>query len=143
MSRMLASVQKVVSLSPIPGADKIEVARILGWDVVVKKGQFKVGDCGVYIEIDSIVPPTAPFEFLKERKYRVRIIKLRGQVSCGLFMPFDELGVKHYTEGRDLTALLGILKYEPDPENEQKMYKSKPKNWQLKKFNAAKKKSNT
>lgn len=129
MSRMLASVQKVVSLSPIPGADKIEVARILGWDVVVKKGQFKVGDCGVYIEIDSIVPPTAPFEFLKERKYRVRTIKLRGQVSQGLFMPFDELGVRHYTEGRDLTALLGIEKYEPDPDNEQKMYKSKPKNW--------------
>lgn len=106
MSRMLASVQKVVSLSPIPGADKIEVARILGWDVVVKKGQFKEGDCGVYIEIDSIVPPKPEFEFLKERKYRVRTIKLKGQVSCGVFLPISDL----FLLSEDQSYIMGLKK---------------------------------
>ena len=91
MARMLASVQKVIGILPIEGADKIEVVKILGWNVVVHKGQFKQGDLGVYIEIDSIVPALPAFEFMKERKYRVRTIKLRGQISSGLFIPLEDL----------------------------------------------------
>jgi len=115
MDRQMASIQKCVALSPIDGADKIEKATILGWECVVKKGEFNVGDLGVYIEIDSIVPNTPAFEFLKERKFRVRTIKLRGQVSQGLFMPisaFPEL--KHVTEGQDVSKKLGVTKYDPE-----------------------------
>ena len=60
--RKLASVQRIKDLQPIPGADKIEVATVLGWQVVVKKGDFSVGDLVYFFEIDSWVPNTiAPF----------------------------------------------------------------------------------
>ena len=74
--RKLASIQKIVDISPIEGADSIEVAQILGWKVVVKKGEFKIGDLVVYCEIDSILPEKPEFEFLRDRKFRIRTIKL-------------------------------------------------------------------
>jgi hypothetical protein len=114
MGRMLASVQRCIGIHPIQGADKIEVAQVLGWECVVKKGTFKVGDLGVYFEIDSILPPITPFEFMRERKFRVKTVKLRGQVSQGLFMSFDDLGIKKCAEGYDLTYALGVEKWEPE-----------------------------
>lgn len=63
--RSLASIQRIHDIVPIEGADKIELAKVLGWQVVVKKDQFKVGDLCCYIEIDSIVPQTPIFEFMK------------------------------------------------------------------------------
>ena len=80
MSRKLASIQKVVSVGPIKDAEKIEKVTVLGWELVAKKGEFKPGDLVVYIEIDSILPEKPEFEFMRERKFRVRTIKLRGQV---------------------------------------------------------------
>ena len=89
--RKLASVQVVKSLTPIPGADRIEVAEILGWDVVVQKGLHKVGDAVVYFEIDSILPEGEEWsEFMRDRKFRVRTIKLREQISQGLGLPVDD-----------------------------------------------------
>ena len=46
--RKLASIQKIKSLEPIPEADAIEKATVLGWQLVVKKGEFKTGDLVVY-----------------------------------------------------------------------------------------------
>lgn len=123
--RNLATIQIIKALTPIPGADKIEVATILGWQVVVKKGEFKVGDLCVYIEIDSIVPELKVFEFLRERKYRVRTIKLRGQVSQGLAMPRYSVlsaSVKCSQVGQDVTDILGIKKYDPQAEVEAKLF---------------------
>ena len=120
--RKLASIQKIKSLTPIPSADRIELARVLGWKCVVKKGEFKVGDKCVYIEIDSIPPSDNPvFDFLKHsngKMDRVKTIKLRGQVSQGLAMPvnlFD--GLEKYNVGDDVTKVLGIKKWEPDERN--------------------------
>jgi RNA ligase (TIGR02306 family) len=88
----LATLQLCSDIQPIEGADKIEVATILGWKCVVKKGEFKIGDPGVFIEIDSIVPMRPEFEFLRPRHFRVSTIKLRKQISQGLFMPLTILG---------------------------------------------------
>ena len=119
--RNLATIQEVIDLQPIEGADQIERATVLGWHVVVKKGEFKVGDRAVYIEIDSIVPDRPEFEFLRDRKFRVRTIKLRGQVSQGILFPLSILPPKSpgYV-GADVTALLGITKYDPQAEQEEK-----------------------
>lgn len=129
MARNLASIQKVITLTPIPNADKIEVATILGWNCVVKKGEFNVGDWGVYFEIDSIVPSIPVFEFMKERKYRVRTIKLRGAVSQGLFLPLSSFPeIKKPKEGQDVTELLKVEKWEP-PEDGPMFTAPKPKSW--------------
>jgi len=40
--RKLASIQNILEINPIPKADAIEVAKVLGWEIVVKKGEFQV-----------------------------------------------------------------------------------------------------
>lgn len=121
--RELATVQRIANLSPIIGADSIECATILGWKCVVKKGEFKEGDSCVYIEIDSILPDKPEFEFMRSRKFRVRTIKLRGQISQGLALPISILPVAQYEEGRDVTDLVGVKKYDPEAEKEARVAK--------------------
>lgn len=116
MARKLATIQKIKELNPILGADKIEVASVLGWKCVVEKGKFKVGDWCIYCEIDSIMPSWNPdYEFLKDRHYRVRTIRLRGQISQGLVLPITTIRGLPETlkEGEDVTEILGIEQYIP------------------------------
>ena len=110
--RALAHVEQIVDIQPIPDADNIEVATVLGWKVVIaKKDNFSVGDKIVYIEIDSKVPEKPEFEFLRDRKFRVRTIRLRGQYSQGLIMPLSILSGKNYEVGQDVTKELGVTYY--------------------------------
>ena len=120
MTRKLAHIEYITDIQPIPKADLIAVATVLGWKVVVKKGEFKVGDKVVYVEVDSIMPALPQYEFLKERKYRIRTIKLKGQVSQGLVLPLSSLpeGWKKLSIGQDVTDALSIVKYDPQAEDE-------------------------
>lgn len=111
--RKLASIQKIRLLEPIEGADAIEKAHVLGWQLVVKKGEFKVDDLCVYCEIDSIMPDKPEFAFLKPRKMRIKTVRLRGQVSQGICFPLSVLPEgTPITEGLDVTKILGVTKYE-------------------------------
>lgn len=149
--RMLAHVEQIVDIQPIPDADKIEVATVLGWKVVIAKSDnFKVGDKVVYIEIDSKVPEKPEFEFLRDRKFRVRTIRLRGQYSQGLILPLSILSGPNYDVGADVTKELGITYYIPEdnirkadkvPKSEkyrsmaarhQNMFKKQPFRWLMK-----------
>lgn len=121
----LASVQKILKLSEILGADQIEVADVLGWKCVVKKGEYKEGDLICYIQIDVVVPETEQFEFLRERKFRVRTIKLRKQISQGLVIPLPK---GSFVEGEDITDLIGVKKYTKEQELVEDRPK-KPKIW--------------
>lgn len=112
--RKLASIQRILSLKPIEGADKIEVATCLGWHVVVQKGLYKVGDPVIYVEVDSILPEKPEFEFMRPRHFKVKTIKLRGQVSQGMVFPLSFLNGETYPINYDVTDILGITKYEPE-----------------------------
>jgi RNA ligase (TIGR02306 family) len=123
--RKLATIQRVKDIRPIDGADAIELVFIHGWQVVSKKGEHKVGDLVVYLEIDSFLPIREEFEFLRKSSYkkmgelegfRLRTIKLRGQLSQGLVLPLSALDGKDemvLEEGVDVSDVLGIFKYEP------------------------------
>lgn len=112
--RNLASIQKINRIEPIQNADSIEKVTVLGWELVTKKGEFKVGDLCVYCEIDSILPDKPEFEFLRERKFRIKTIKLRGQISQGICFPITILPEKtKISEGIDVTEILGVKKWEP------------------------------
>ena len=120
--RKLASVRKISNIKPIKDADAIECAQIDGWDVVVKKGEFSVGDSVVYFEIDSWIPNSiAPFlskgqepkEYEGVKGERLRTVRLRGQLSQGLILPLCEFDLLEYPVGTDLTDILNIKKYEP------------------------------
>lgn len=123
MKRKLVSIQKVLEVSPIEGADRIEKITINGWTCVSKKGEFKKGDLCVYFEIDSFLPlEDHRYEFLaktsKKKMYdkegiRLRTIKFRGVLSQGLALPislFPE--IKDLEIGKDVTELLNVIKYE-------------------------------
>jgi len=70
MERKLVSLRQVKEIRPIEGADRIEVAVVDGWNVVVPKGSFKPGDLAVYFEIDSFLPIKSQYEFLRKSSYR-------------------------------------------------------------------------
>lgn len=136
--RKLASIQKITALNPIEGADKIEVADILGWKVVVEKGKFEIGQDVVYFEIDSVLPKKPQFEHMAKYNYRVRTIKLRGQISQGLCMKISEalgtiwdLNIGNGV-GADVTNIIGVTKYEPNPDNttnNKNVFEASKKKW--------------
>lgn len=132
--RKLASIAEITYIKPIEGADAIECAIVNGgWPVVVKKGEYQVGDVAIYLEIDSWVShELAPFlskgqeprEYNGVKGERLRTVKLRGQISQGLLIPvtaqfiISKLGAgpgAKFTDyiGRDVTEILGIQKWEP------------------------------
>lgn len=129
MERKLATIRSIGQISPILGADKIELATVDGWNVVVGKDVgYKVGDLVIYCEIDSFLPIREEFEFLRKSSYkkmvgkegfRLKTIKLRGQISQGLILPISVLNPPNTNmyvtpfEGLDVTEILGIIKYEP------------------------------
>jgi RNA ligase (TIGR02306 family) len=89
--RKLASIQRIKALEPIEGADAIMKATVLGWQLVVKKDEFKVGELCVYCEIDCIMPDKPAFEFLKSRGIRVRTICVRCIFYIGICFVFSIL----------------------------------------------------
>ena len=116
--RKLASIQKIWDITPIEGADRIELAHVEGWQSVVNKGIFKPMDNCVYFEIDSFLPIRPEFEFLRNSSYKkndimgegfkLRTIKMRGEISQGLCLPisaFAELKDKNLEVGTDVTEL--------------------------------------
>lgn len=126
--RKLASVQKIESTMPIKGKDRIELVQVLGWQVIVRKNEnFKVGDLVVYVEIDSIMPHKPEFEFLEDKKYRIKTMRMAGVISQGIVFPLSILPSKKWEIGDDVTEVIGIEKYEPDNSNKQIQKKGSPK----------------
>lgn len=132
MERKLVSIQKILNLKPIDGADRIEQATVLGWNMVVKKGEFKEGDLCIFFEIDSILPDGPEWsEFMRSRNFRVKTAKFKGVLAQGLALPLSILAHDHekfgdidprgtLQIGDDVTILLGVIKYEPPmPENQE------------------------
>ena len=130
MKRKLASVRKVKELRPIKGADLIELVIVDGWQCVTKKGEFKVGDLGIYFEIDSFLPIEPEFEFLEKSckkkmgnkvGLRLKTIRLRGELSQGLMLPYKSIkrffiesdSEQAFKLGMDVTDILSVKKYEP------------------------------
>lgn len=126
--RDLATIQKIKSLNPIPNADKIVVAKVLGWDVVVGKNDFKVGDWALFVEIDSILPDHPLFESFKNSKgkmQRIRTVRKKGQISQGIAFPMSVLQqlcvekvgpgktMLPLKEGYDVSDIVGVTQYEP------------------------------
>lgn len=141
--RKLASIRTIKEIKPIKGADRIVCAVVDGWELVTQKSNdLKVGDFVVYFEIDSLLPQVEQFEFLHpyyvtEKNsingagFRLKTIRLRGQVSQGLIIPVEKGEVfdlvdgiwyafnvpseGHITpifDGMDLTDRMGVKKYE-------------------------------
>lgn len=123
MERQLATVRIISDILPIENADFIELAKIDGWQCVVKKGEFKVGDKCIYFEIDSLLPVIEQFSFLPKSSiktmdngnvgYRIKTIRLKKELSQGLALSLNLFDIDSNIEVEtDLTEQLNINKYE-------------------------------
>ena len=92
--RKLVHIEKIVNLQPISGYDRVEYATVLGWKVVVRKGEFQVGDYCCYFEIDSKLPEAEWSEFLRPKHFKVKTQKMCKVISQGLALPLDTFAEK-------------------------------------------------
>ena len=97
--RELAYVVHIDNIIPIEGADRVEQAIVGGWHIMVRKGQFQIGDLAIYFEIDSKLPEKPEFEFLAAKHYKVKTQKyFKGTViSQGLLMSAEDFGWENTT----------------------------------------------
>ncbi|MDR2424697.1 MAG: hypothetical protein LBD59_08240 [Prevotellaceae bacterium] len=120
--RSLVSIRRVKAIMPIADSDFLEAAQVMGWQCVVKKGTFKPNDLGVYFEVDSFLPENERYEFLRAssfrdnvdngKGFRIRTMKMRGQLSQGLLLPFSDFPeLAAFNEGDDVTEQLGVKKW--------------------------------
>lgn len=131
--RKLVTIRNINQILPHPNADRLAIAVIDGWKVVVGKDEFKADQAVVYFEIDSLLPIEEEFEFLRKyafvkkawleslvpngEGFRIRTIRLRGQISQGLVIPIpDHLNKYMYDSGEvelDLDTYFNVVKYDP------------------------------
>lgn len=129
--RKLATIQRVKNVVPIyhPADGTLTSLDLIlfediAWQCVAKRDEFAPGDLAIYIEISSIVPELPVFEFLRSKKFKVKTVRLCGQLSQGLALPItilDEFGVDlffimHLESGQDVSEVLGVTRYEPPVE---------------------------
>jgi len=108
----LASIQIIPDIRPIEGADRIEAATVLGYQTVIRKGEFRPGDCCVWHEPDTVAAEKPEYEFLRKQGFRLKVSRFKGQVSQGLALPLAILPATNYAVGDDVTEVTGIRKYE-------------------------------
>lgn len=113
--RTLAQIVKIINIVPIDGATNIELAMVLGWQVIIQKNQFKVGDMVIYFSIDSILDPdNINTKFLEGKRLKTR--KMCNVLSQGLIGPKEWLldynvDLASIKEGDDVTQQMKVKKY--------------------------------
>lgn len=129
--RHLATIREVSEIRPIEGRDRIVLATVDGWHVIVTKEDFHVGTKCCYIEIDSVLPEKPEFEFLRPKKFRIRTMKMAGVISQGICFPLSILPPKpdgtEYEIGEDVTDIIGVKQYEETMDNDKEVAASKSK----------------
>jgi RNA ligase (TIGR02306 family) len=118
MSSTIVSTRRIDRLNPHPGADRLELAVVGGWQCCVQKGKYKAGDLITYIPPDSVLPAELA-DKLGVTKFlsngRIIPVRLRNEPSFGLVI--DPVG----NEGDNVAEQLGITKYQPpfDPRDKE------------------------
>jgi RNA ligase (TIGR02306 family) len=117
----IATIEKILEVNVHPNADKLSLAKVNGWQVCIKKDEYKQGDFCVYVTVDSIVNDCAQYEFLRNKHFRIKTMKLRGAISQGIIFPLSiitEFGndLNSIWNGSDVgievSNLIGINHYE-------------------------------
>lgn len=121
----LASIELIADIQPHPNADKLDLAKVLGYTCIVEKGKYKVGDAVVLIQPDTVLPDKPWAEVFKKKGNRTKAIKLRGVWSFGIVMsPYDVCDLSDLKSmllpsniGKDISERIGVTKYEaPQPQ---------------------------
>ena len=131
MADLKVEVVKVGEVKYHENADRLDVVKVWGYDVVTGRDEYLPGNVAVYFPVDSILPQELEdyiFEGSKMKlsKHRVRAARIRGCVSQGLLVDIKK--IKRYMQrnvnlqqqkftipvGADLTLDLGVTKHDPE-----------------------------
>jgi RNA ligase (TIGR02306 family) len=120
----LATFETITEILPIVGADRIEIARVQGWQSVIRRGDYKVGDRIIFVPIDTVLTPAEWNKHLWDKNdptkpIRVKTVRLRGAISQGLIFPASLVSAQEIWDHMDdpdedvsIAGMLGITKYE-------------------------------
>lgn len=121
------TIERIAEVWEHTNADRLAMAKVasMSYQFVIAKDSFKPGDLVIYFPIDSLLPPHIievlglAGKLAGSDKNRVKTVRLRGQISQGLVaeppLLLEDWGSMAYSEGQDITARLGVTKYEPPP----------------------------
>lgn len=119
---MDVEIVSITDIIPHPNADKLEIAKIKSWNVIIGKGSCKPGEKVVYIHPDAQLNTqldwVQPYTKFLAKRGRVRTVKLRDVFSEGMVVSLDEIK-KYYpeitedTSNEELANILSIVHYEP------------------------------
>ncbi|EFH88524.1 RNA ligase (ATP) [Ktedonobacter racemifer] len=113
MSSLIVPVATIDKIGPHSNADALELAQVLGWQIVVPKGQYTVGDKIVYFPPDTVLPLELSERFGVTKylsKQRIRCAKLRGEPSFGLIVKPEDAA---WEPGQNVADFYSVKKYEP------------------------------
>lgn len=114
----LASIELISDIQPHPNADKLELAKVLGYTCIVEKDKYKAGAAVVLIQPDTVLPDKPWAEVFKKKSGRTKAIKLRSVWSFGIVMPLSTWFTDNIPQvGDEVSDLIGVTKYEaPQPQ---------------------------
>lgn len=119
MSEFKVPITKILDIQPHSNAHSLEIATVYGFQVVIPKEAYKVGDSVLYVPIDSILPVEieekifGPGSKIKLHHHRVKQIRIRGFASQGMIVNPSTLGITLCVLEFDYAGKFGIAKYEP------------------------------
>ncbi len=129
MSTTIITIEEVLSVEPHPNADRLDVIKVLGYQVITGKGNVKVGDHVFYFPQDIMIPlkhsePLGVTQYLKHSRMagdtikqpcRVSSCRLRGLPSYGFVAGANcsPVPMEAYCLGQDVTDWFDGEKYEP------------------------------
>jgi hypothetical protein len=133
----LATIVKITDIKEIKDMDNIELAYVLGWQVIIKKADnLKIDDLAIYFCIDSLFDKDYErTKFLSNKPLKTR--KIKGILSQGLLVPLlwlkdFNVDVKSFKDGDNVTSLMQVKKFIHC--EEQKIYENVTSLMQVKKF---------
>jgi len=110
---------EVVKIGPVerhPNADSLSITQVHGgYPVIFRTGDYIEGSLAVYIPVDSVMPDTERWTFLKGHR-RIKAKKIRGVFSMGMLVDLPNCGSDPYfefVEGQNVQSEFDIKKYEP------------------------------
>ncbi len=112
-TELIVPVALIEEVKPHPNADRLEIAQILGWQVVVPRAQHHAGQKVVYFPPDAVLEPEVSDRFGVTQylsKGRVRCARLRGEPSFGFVVLPDD---PSWEVGQNVAEHYRALKYEP------------------------------
>lgn len=128
---------RILEINPHPNPDvhSLQIAKIYGFEIVIRKDSLNVGDLVLYCPVDSILPlelenlmfPAG--SKIKLDKSRIRQIRIQKFPSQGMILNQDDVntyltskGFRNlvFEEEKDYSGMLSITKYEPSAPKEHK-----------------------